>query len=70
MQYFFTNDDGDEVEAIPDESGTFIAMMDGFKATADSMMLNDWTLINDAGLELDAAQAKAVAAKILAHNKA
>ena len=45
-------------------------MMDGFKATADSMMLNDWTLINDAGLELDAAQAKAVAAKILAHNKA
>lgn len=70
MQYFFTNDDGDEVEAIPDGSGTFIAMMDGFKATADSMMLNDWTLINDAGLELDAAQAKAVAAKILAHNKA
>jgi len=45
-------------------------MMDGFKATADSMMLNDWTLINDAGLELDAAQAKVVATKILAHNKA
>ena len=69
MKYFFTNDDGDEVEAIPDESGTFIAMMDGFKATADSMILNDWTLINDAGIELSSAQAKAVAAKILAHRK-
>ena len=67
MQYFFTNDDGDEVEAVPDVCGTFIAVMDGFKATADSMMLNDWTLINDAGIELDAEQAKAVTAKILAH---
>ena len=69
MKYFFTNDDGDEVEATPDESGTFIAMMDGFKATADSMFLNDWTLINEAGIELSSEQAKAVAAKILSHRK-
>lgn len=69
MKYFFTNDDGDEVEAIPDESGTFIAMMDGFKATADSMILNDWTLINEAGIELNPEQAKAVTAKILSHRR-
>ena len=69
MEYFFTNDDGDEVKATPDACGTFIADMDGFKATADSMMLNGWSLINDAGIEIDSEQAREIVAKIRAHAK-
>ena len=67
MKYFFTNEDGDEVEAIPDKSGTFIAMMDGFKATTESMLLNGWTLINEAGIEITPKQARTVVEKILSH---
>ena len=67
MEYFFTNDDGDEVKATPDACGTFIADMEGFKATADSMRLNGWSLINDAGIEISAEQAKAIASIILSH---
>ena len=69
MEYLFVNDHGDELEAIPDECGTFVADMNGFKATAESMMLNDWTLLNDAGVEINAAQAKAIASRILSHRK-
>ena len=70
MQYFFTNDEGDELEATVDRStGTFICSMKGFKVTADNMLLNDWSLISEAGIELSGEQARAVAQKILAHNK-
>ena len=67
MKYFFTNEDGDEVEAIPDKSGTFVAMMDGFKATTESMLLNEWTLINEAGIEITPEQARKVVSRILSH---
>ena len=70
MQYFFTNDDGEELEATVDRStGTFICSMRGFKVTADNMLLNNWSLINDAGIELTGEQARAVAEIILAHSK-
>ena len=70
MQYFFTNDEGEELEATVDRStGTFICSMKGFKVTADNMLLNDWSLISEAGIELSGEQARAVAQKILAHNK-
>ena len=69
MKYFFTNIDGDELEAVPDKSGTFVAMMDGFKATTESMLLNEWTLINEAGIELTPEQARTVVGKILSHPK-
>ena len=67
MKYFFTNIDGDELEAVPDMSGTFVAMMDGFKATTESMLLNEWTLINEAGIELTPEQARKVVSRILSH---
>lgn len=70
MEYLFVSDDGDEVKAVPDGCGTFIADMDGFKATAESMMLNGWTLQNDAGIEINAAQARVITSKILAHQGA
>ena len=43
--------------------------MRGFKVTADNMLLNNWSLINDAGIELTGEQARAVAEIILAHSK-
>ena len=70
MEYLFVSDDGDEVKAVPDKCGTFVADMDGFMATAGSMMLNGWTLQNDAGIEISAAQARVIASKILAHRGA
>ena len=39
------------------------------EVTAEDMLLNDWELINDAGIELTAGQARVVAGKILEHLK-
>ncbi len=67
MEYMFVNDDGDEIAATADTCGTFVAEVNGFKVTAENMVLNDWELINDAGIELSPDQARVVAAKILEH---
>jgi hypothetical protein len=42
-------------------------MMDGFKATTESMLINDWTLINEAGIEITPEQARKVVSRILSH---
>ena len=69
MKYQFINSYGDELEAIVDSCGTFVTEVNGVKVTAEDMLLNDWELINDAGIELTAGQARVVAGKILEHLK-
>lgn len=69
MQYCFTNIDGDEIPATADACGTFVAEVNGFKVTMENMALNDWELINDAGVEISPEQAKIIASKILSHAK-
>lgn len=68
MRYLFTNVDGDEIPAVVDEaSGTFIAEVNGFKVTHANMELNDWQLINDAGIEISREQARVIVRRIVLH---
>ncbi len=70
MQYFFTNDEGDEIPALINrDSQEFMAQVSGYCESHAQMETDDWRLINDAGLELSREQGHIVARRILEHEE-
>lgn len=68
MQYFFEKD-GDEIPAIPDGELLFYAEIDGKKVGMKELVQQDWTLMNEAGIEIDIILAVKVSKILLSHKK-
>lgn len=67
MRYFFTNDEGEELEASVGDRAAFYCRLNGqFKGMA-AMMDNGWRLMNEAGVELTKGQAVEISELIRAH---
>ncbi len=68
MTYVFEKD-GDEVKAIPDEDMLFYAILDDKKVGMKELDQQGWTLMNEAGIEIDIIQAVKVSKILIAHKK-
>lgn len=68
MTYVFEKD-GDEVEAIPDEDMLFYAVLDDKQVGMKELDQQGWTLMNEAGIEIDIIQAVKVSKILLQHSK-
>lgn len=68
MRYFFTNEEGEELEAFVGDKAAFYCKLNGRNTGMNTMMYNGWKLMNDAGVELTKEQAEKISARIKAHN--
>lgn len=67
LQYFFTNDEGEELEAFVGDKAAFYCNLNGRSTGMAMMMKNGWKLMNDAGVELTKEQAVKISQIIKQH---
>ena len=66
---YLVDRDGEEYEMVPDEELYFSTVIDGEKMGVEQLINEEWTFMNDAGIEMTIEEAKAVSKKILKHQK-
>lgn len=66
MRHFFERD-GEELDAIPGDLTPFYAVRDGGHVGMESLLAEGWSLINDAGIEIDYGQAAEVSRILKEH---
>lgn len=69
LKYFFEKD-GEQVEARPGDRAPFYARLDDRNVGLKEMLADDWSLMNEVGVELDYAKAVEVARVIREHKAA
>ena len=68
MRHFFERD-GEELDAIPGDLTPFYAVVNGHNVGFKKMLSDGWTLMNDAGIEIDYDQAAEVSRILKEHKK-
>ena len=69
MRHFFERD-GEELDAIPGDLTPFYAVKEGRTVGMKQLFADGWTLMNDAGIEIDYDQAAEVSQILKQHLKA
>lgn len=60
--------DGEEIEMKPDRYLWFVGRLDGRKVCVEDLINEEWTFMNDVGIEITLGQAKEISRKILGHD--
>ena len=68
MRYIFEKD-GEELDAIPGDLTPFYAVKEGRNVGMKQLFAEGWTLMNDAGIEIDYDQAAEVSRILKEHQK-
>ena len=68
MRYIFEKD-GEELDAIPGDLTPFYAVKEGRRVGMKQLFADGWTLMNDAGIEIDYDQAAEVSRILKEHQK-